>query len=530
MSHFLIKSKFKDIVLLLLCISAFLYLSVVFIFSNSIWFDEGFTVFLIKLPPSQIIHYTSLDVHPPLYYLLLKIWALIFNYQLFSLRYFSLFCGVLCIIAMHFLLKIIAVIFRSKSSSFLSLSFIARFFALLIFATNSFFITHASEARMYSLVLLLAIILITILLKICHSSKNKPSKYYYFFALISLLGISTHYYFAILIIICFTYFILSQIVLKNTANTINRHLFLAIILLIVGYSPWIKTAIGVSTDVQKGFWTHGRSFIYILDFFTHITLFVPYNQNKIHEYIIASALIITICILPIFKIAKLNTECKLLYFFFICLTIFGVIIIDCANLYSPRYIIWSLIGFCGLIIISLQSFGFSYQNKMGTFVKHLPLTLNFVIILMFVSSTAIISIPNLFKWKNYNPDANKMPQISNVINDILEDKSANSQTDIIVSNFNIFYDVDAYSSQNITVYATKDGYQDLWDMPASFKMIPELKSDYLIDRPEQFISTHQNVWIIINYGETLNHRDDILFKTKHYQNGRLIGEKSYPYI
>ena len=37
-----------------------------------IWFDEGFSINLINNSFTDIILFTALDVHPPLYYLILK--------------------------------------------------------------------------------------------------------------------------------------------------------------------------------------------------------------------------------------------------------------------------------------------------------------------------------------------------------------------------------------------------------------------------------------------------------------------------
>ena len=37
-----------------------------------IWFDEAFSLQLAKLSVSDVIKYTASDVHPPLYYLILR--------------------------------------------------------------------------------------------------------------------------------------------------------------------------------------------------------------------------------------------------------------------------------------------------------------------------------------------------------------------------------------------------------------------------------------------------------------------------
>lgn len=51
-------------------------ISVFLSFSGDIWYDELFTMGLVKQPLGKLISITARDVHPPLYYLLLKIFCL----------------------------------------------------------------------------------------------------------------------------------------------------------------------------------------------------------------------------------------------------------------------------------------------------------------------------------------------------------------------------------------------------------------------------------------------------------------------
>ncbi|HEU5122140.1 MAG TPA: hypothetical protein VFT59_04805 [Candidatus Saccharimonadales bacterium] len=46
---------------------------------QSVWFDEAYSIILAKKPISELLYLTSIDTHPPLYYLLLKLWASIFG-------------------------------------------------------------------------------------------------------------------------------------------------------------------------------------------------------------------------------------------------------------------------------------------------------------------------------------------------------------------------------------------------------------------------------------------------------------------
>jgi 4-amino-4-deoxy-L-arabinose transferase-like glycosyltransferase len=57
--------------------------------SQSVWFDEAYSIMLAKQPIGQLLHLTAVDTHPPLYYILLKTWANTFGWGEFALRSLS---------------------------------------------------------------------------------------------------------------------------------------------------------------------------------------------------------------------------------------------------------------------------------------------------------------------------------------------------------------------------------------------------------------------------------------------------------
>jgi mannosyltransferase len=59
----------------------------------SLWFDEGYTAWAINHPPSEIIRLIRADTGPPLYYLVLHAWTLIFGRSETALRGLSALLG-----------------------------------------------------------------------------------------------------------------------------------------------------------------------------------------------------------------------------------------------------------------------------------------------------------------------------------------------------------------------------------------------------------------------------------------------------
>lgn len=64
---------------------------------EGLWFDESFTAMVVKRSFADIIRICGEDVHPPLYYFLLKIFQIIFGVSIFTMRAFSALGAVLWI-------------------------------------------------------------------------------------------------------------------------------------------------------------------------------------------------------------------------------------------------------------------------------------------------------------------------------------------------------------------------------------------------------------------------------------------------
>ncbi|MGC8873682.1 MAG: glycosyltransferase family 39 protein [Chloroflexia bacterium] len=105
-----------------------------------LWSDEGFAIFLARLRVPDLLIGTANDLHPPLFYLLLKGWLLP-GWSVTYARLFSLLCGLLTG----------AVVYRMGRDTFSSAvgKWAALYFALCPMAA-----AYAREARMYALLLL----------------------------------------------------------------------------------------------------------------------------------------------------------------------------------------------------------------------------------------------------------------------------------------------------------------------------------------------------------------------------------------
>lgn len=108
------------------------------------WLDEAISFFAVKNYSfwEIITKFAPGDVHPPLYYLLLKLWTGVFGYSEIALRLPSVLAGVLAVFVVY---KIGQKLFNEKIGKL----------AALFLAINPLAVYYSQEARMYSLATLL---------------------------------------------------------------------------------------------------------------------------------------------------------------------------------------------------------------------------------------------------------------------------------------------------------------------------------------------------------------------------------------
>jgi uncharacterized membrane protein len=185
--------------LLIILLTIFLSL---FIINRDFWYDESFSGGLLFFSFKDYINAILNDVHPPLYYFLLKIWSLILGTDYFSLRIFSLLPHLISIIVVYFLVK------ENYKETALPIT--------LFFAISPFFLGYATETRMYSLFSCLILLSIYFFQKNFFKNTRKINFNYelYLSSIFLSFAYLTHYFSAFLVIIYF-YFIINKFKLNS---------------------------------------------------------------------------------------------------------------------------------------------------------------------------------------------------------------------------------------------------------------------------------------------------------------------------
>jgi uncharacterized membrane protein len=125
----------------------------------SLWHDEAFSALYIKYPWSEMMYRIGLDVHPPLYYIALRLWHYIFGDSLLALRSFSVLFGVGIIPLSYLFVK---ETFQNHK---------AALWTALLIAVNPFQIQYVTEVRMYTFGAFFALLAAYLLVKALKSER-----------------------------------------------------------------------------------------------------------------------------------------------------------------------------------------------------------------------------------------------------------------------------------------------------------------------------------------------------------------------
>ncbi len=228
----------------------------------SLWHDEAFSALMIRYPWGEMIQRLGLDVHPPMYYIALRLWHYIFGESMLSLRGFSIFFGTAAIWAGYLFTK---EAFKNEKTAI---------WAAIFIAINPFQLMYVTEARMYTFGAFFALIAAYFLVKALAMQKvvfeakaqnmpNLPENIgakkimlwsYIGFTLSMIVIIYTHYY---------LFFTAAALGFYGLVYLFFHHqgswkkytpIFTSYIVILISFLPWLKTFLFQYRQVQAGYW------------------------------------------------------------------------------------------------------------------------------------------------------------------------------------------------------------------------------------------------------------------------------------
>lgn len=202
--------------------------------NESLWYDESYTGALVRRSMADIISITGGDNHPPLYYLMLRVFTLIFGNTVFSLRAFSVI-GALLLASLG-----IGPVRRALGER------VGILYTILSF-TMPITVAMAQEARMYTWA---AFWVTGCALYGFFSYEEGKLKDWILFCVFSVTAAYTHYY-ALLAVIIICAFVLLMMLIKK--KKLIPFLYVAAAMA-VAYIPWLVKLISAMNRVRASYW------------------------------------------------------------------------------------------------------------------------------------------------------------------------------------------------------------------------------------------------------------------------------------
>ena len=210
------------IVFLILVVALILRLLVI---NQSLWLDESIGAYAVKnfTYKGILTHFIASDFHPPLYYLTLKSWTVLFGYSEVALRFPSIIFGILTV----YLTYLIAG--KISDNKFFQMA------ALVLITTSPFHIYYSQEARMYSMAAFFAALSIYSFINLLDNTKASLA-YWFIFSLSIVWLIFTDY----MPIFLFPVFWTAALIRRKNFNWWIKFFFTHVPVLIFGIL-WLPT-------------------------------------------------------------------------------------------------------------------------------------------------------------------------------------------------------------------------------------------------------------------------------------------------
>ncbi|MDR0472089.1 MAG: glycosyltransferase family 39 protein [Treponema sp.] len=239
----------------------------------SSWFDEIYSVVITSDPALPFMAAFGDTGNPPLYYLLLRFWFVIFGWTEQSARLFSVLIGTAAIIPLYFIVKRFA---KEK----------AAFLASLYMATSSRLIGFSQEIRNYILLVFLVPIVVNSFLTIIKTKKlNIKNMIWYIIP--SILLVNTHYYGSLFVFATFLFFIAYSAMTKSFNWKNTALFFMCNLLVAVSLLPFfIITAFsGALLDPDFNTWISrpGLKFICLAALIPFMGIFYIYLRKTVFK-------------------------------------------------------------------------------------------------------------------------------------------------------------------------------------------------------------------------------------------------------
>ena len=200
--------------------------------TSCLWFDEIFGVHAARMKWMEMLKFVAADIiHPPLFYVLLKLWIAIGGESLLWLRLLPVVLSTAALVPLILLCRELKLQANEIN------------FAIALLAVSGYLIKYAQEVRMYSLLFFVSCLSLWLFVKYVNA-KNKSILFLAALTAVNILLVYSHYYGWFVVII-------EAITLLIWWRRKALGFLLSLVLAILSYLPWLYL-INISREPGRG--------------------------------------------------------------------------------------------------------------------------------------------------------------------------------------------------------------------------------------------------------------------------------------
>lgn len=433
----------------------------------SIWFDESFSAYLMRFNLAEITYFTAVDVHPPLYYWLLKAWTSVFGMSELAVRSMSLVFAVVGLVGVFVLIRRL---FASTN------------WALIATAAAAFspmLVRFSHEARMYTLVFAIVVWATYVLVRAMASGTKK---WWIGYGVLIALGMLTHYFAALAWL---AHWVWRAIEARSgrLKSFWTKQWFWAHALALGIFLPWLPIMVSQFKSVQAGFWIPPLSAYTPVDYLSNMLLYRQYGAVKgwwaVGCWIGSLALLYGAWWFVAKSKRSAQPHVNLLASLAIAPPILLAVVSvpPLSSTFIDRYVMYAQIMLAVIAVLGIAMIAKKRQRIAGVLAAILILS-------------AGAGIANVYYYGNYNKNSSTSVRTRDVLEQI--EQQGEFGQPVITSSPWIYYEAAFYDSREHRVYYLERTLTEPW---GSLAMLRENDIGKIKDIDE-FTSLYRYVWYL----------------------------------
>ncbi|WP_223489079.1 glycosyltransferase family 39 protein [Pseudomonas sp. A-RE-19] len=307
----------------------------------SVWYDEAFSLLLAKETPWQIWTITARDVHPPLYYVFLHYWMLLFGNGVLSVRSLSALADVgtllLCV-------KLMSLVATRR----------ATWIAALLLALLPISVRYSQEVRMYTLVsfwLMGATVAL-----VCWVKAPEQKRFPLIYVLLMTAAFYTHYFAALCVLVHWHCWWCSRRSASGTVIAVRWWIGVNSLIVLL-YLPWLPHFIHQMTGMNGLEWIPPVTWQSVATIVWQFTVMNDGVAESSWWRIVPLVLILGCAATAVLSDQSEQRFSRLLidYFFIPLIVLFLVALI--VPVFVPRYLVFAAVGLPMICAVAVDTWG-----------------------------------------------------------------------------------------------------------------------------------------------------------------------------